>query len=77
VLRRLGTDGEAHYISVSGRPIFDGQGGFYAGSDQGGVIYHVSSDGKTSVLYDTPAREIPARSTAGPGSSAATRATTC
>src|SRR4051812_13442524 len=28
MLRRLGTGGEAHYISVSGKPIFDGQGGF-------------------------------------------------
>jgi len=35
-------------------------GAFYAGSDQNGILYRIAPDGTSSVVYDSPMREIAA-----------------
>jgi hypothetical protein len=42
-------------------------GAFYAGSDQSGIIYRIGPDGTSSVVYDSPMREIAALITSGEG----------
>ncbi|MGH9868448.1 MAG: hypothetical protein ACREAA_09840 [Candidatus Polarisedimenticolia bacterium] len=43
-------------------------GAFYAGSDQNGIIYRIAPDGTSSVVYDSPMREIAALMTVAPAS---------
>jgi len=48
--------GEDHIRSLA-----RGSGGtFYAGSDQNGIIYRITPQGRTAVVYDSPMREIAA-----------------
>ncbi|HKY33728.1 MAG TPA: hypothetical protein VJV23_14455 [Candidatus Polarisedimenticolia bacterium] len=35
-------------------------GAFYAGSDQNGILYRIEADGTSSVVYDSPMRELAA-----------------
>lgn len=48
--------GEDHIRSL----VRAADGTFYAGSDQNGIIYRIGAKGETSVVYDSPMREIAA-----------------
>jgi len=48
--------GEDHIRSL----VRGDDGTFYAGSDQNGIIYRIGPKGETSVVYDSPMREIAA-----------------
>ncbi|HET9480720.1 MAG TPA: WD40 repeat domain-containing protein, partial [Candidatus Polarisedimenticolia bacterium] len=45
---------EDHFRSLAA----GSDGSIYAGSDQNGIIYRIAPDGSTSVVYDSPMREI-------------------
>ena len=68
----LFTSPEANILSVA----TDKDGNVYAGSGPNGIVYKITSDGKSSVLYDTPEPNVSALATDSQGNVYAGTSTT-